>query len=147
MSHLHPIPENVISAPSRSNLKHIQAWRCASQFHPGPVPPASRLSSIQTTFHLNTCPDYCIPHPSRSRKFHPNSILVPFHRIQVSWCAPQLNPGPISAPPRCQTLIQVTRFVSHLQRGSLSPASRSQDSRLSSIQVPSHSHSSLKICI
>ena len=111
-SHFHPGPENFIWAPSRSNLKHIQAWRCASQFHPGPVPPSSRLSSIQTTFHLNTCPDICIPHPSRSRKFHPNSILVPSHRIQVAWCAPQLNPGPISAPPRCRylcfTSIQVT---------------------------------------
>ena len=76
------------------------------------MPPASRLSSIQTTFHLNTCHGISILHPSRFRKLHPNSILVTSHRIQVSWCAPQLNPGHISAPPRCRylcfTSIQVT---------------------------------------
>ena len=168
-SHLHPGPENFISAPSRSNLKHSQAWRCASQFHPGPVPPASRLSSIQTTFHLNTCPDICIPHPSRSRKLHPNSILVPSHHIQVSWCAPQLNPGPISAPPRCRylcftsiqvtsnpdpgheicislpkrfplTCIQVAGFASQFHPGAISLPFKSENLHLNSIYVLSLPH-------
>ena len=58
---------------------------------------------------FNTCPDICISLPSKWRLI---SILIPSHRIQVSWCTPQLNPGPISAPPRCRylcfTSIQVT---------------------------------------
>ena len=154
-SHIHL---SDVSSPSRSWKLHLSSIQVQSQTHPGlemciSIPSrscttciTSRLPSIQTTFHLNICPDICIPHPPRSRKLHPNSILVPSHRIQVSWCAPQLNPGPISAPPKCRYLC-FTRSASHFQRGSFSPASRSQDSRLSSIQVPSHSHSSLKICI
>ena len=142
MFNLNTCPDICISHPSKWRLISIQVLKIASQLHPGPISNTSR-------------PDICIPHPSRSRKLHPNSILVPSHHIQVLWCAPQPNPGPISAPPRCRylcltsiqvtsnpdpgheicisppkrlplTCVQVAGFASQLQPGAISPPFKSE---------------------
>ena len=175
-SHIHL---SDVSSPSRSWKFHLSSIQVQSQTHPGlemciSIPSRSCTTCITSLLHsdhvhLNTCPDICIPHPSRSRKLHPNSILVPSHHIQVSWCAPQLNPGPISAPPRCRylcftsiqvtsnpdpgheiwislpkrfplTCIQVAGFTSQLHPGAISLPFKSENLHLNSIYVLSLPH-------
>ena len=157
-SHLHPGPENCISAPSRSNLKQIQAWylhptsiqvqKITSQLHPSPISPYSGLmmcTSTQSRSHLSPTqmsifvfdlyPGNIKPW-SRSRDLHLTSKEAPSH----------LRPGRrirVSAPTRCHlTPFQVWKFASKLHLCSVPPPSTSR-SHLISIQAQifaSHIH-------
>ena len=103
------------------------------------------LTSIQYMSHLHPGPDIRVTSSFRS---HLVSIQV---LIQVPRMASQLHPSPISAHPGHETFvsppskyhftwIRVPGFTSHfhLLLCHVSPLYRSQDSRLTSIQVPSH---------
>ena len=140
-SQTHPVLEMCISIPSRScttcitsllhtdhvspqhmswylHLTSIQVQKIISQLHPSPISPYSGLMMCTST-------------QSRSHLSPTQMSIFVFH----------LYPGNIKPWSRSRDLHLTSKEVT------LSPASRSQDSRLSSIQVPSHSHSSLKICI
>ena len=145
MSHLHPSPDIHVSPPTRSRLNSIQVTRIVAQLHLCPFLPKiqvsiyafhldqclvspplrsvnSRLTTIQVKSHINLSPKICIARLSRScltsikdrsRYLHPACVATP---SKSQYIGSQLHPGPIS------------------------PQSRSQAVRLTSIPVPFHLH-------
>ena len=164
--HSHPYLKICISPASRFHLICTQVSRFSYHLsvtspllssRQDCISPASRshltpsrflnlcLASMQVTFHLHPGPDIRVTPPFRS---HLGSIQV---LIQVPRIASQLHPSPISPHPGQKTCvsppskyhltcIRVPVFMSHshLLLCHDSPPFRSQESRLSSIHVPSY---------
>ena len=107
-----------VSLPSRTWFKCIKVPICT---HP-----------------LHWC---CISHPSRSWEEHLNSIqITSLTHLGLQMC--------ISPPSRSRlTSVQIPIFVSRLHTGRISPPFRSWRLHLSFIQVPSHPHPCLEICV
>ena len=107
-----------VSPPSRTWFKCIKVPICT---HP-----------------LHWC---CVSHPSRSWEEHLNSIqITSLTHLGLQMC--------ISPPSRSRlTSVQIPIFVSRLHTGRISPPFRSWRLHLSFIQVPSHPHPCLEICV
>ena len=156
-SHLHPGSTSSASRSQDLHLTSISVMSPLLSVCKDCNSPASRshltpsrflnlcLTSIQYMPHLHPGPDIRVTSSFRS---HLVSIQV---LIQVPRMASQLHPSPISAHPGHETFISppskyhftsilVPGFTSHshLFLCHVSPLYRSQDSRLTSIQVPSH---------
>ena len=126
-SQLHPGHANCSSAPSLSLLTQIQVSIYGFHLDQCLVSPPlrsvnSRLTTIQVKSHINLSPKICIARLSRScltsikdrsRYLHPACVATP---SKSQYIGSQLHPGPIS------------------------PQSRSQAVRLTSIPVPFHLH-------
>ena len=135
MSHLHPCPRILVSPPSRYWITSIQVQKFFSHNDPYRGSHLSRfhLTQIQQNveFHLHP---RIISSPSRPINSHLASIQVVSH----------LNPGLYICVPSSSRwhLIsnQVTKIASLFHPGNISNQSRSQDVRLTSLQVLPDQH-------
>ena len=143
-SHLYTGPK--IHAPPLSR-SHLTSSTFSTSFvthlHPGCVSPPSRtwFKCIKVpicTHPLHWC---CVSHPSRSWEQHLNSIqITSLTHLGLQMC--------ISPPSRSRlTSVQIPICVSHLHTSRISPPFRSWRLHLSFIQVPSHPHPCLEICV
>ena len=127
--HLIPIQVEIwISPPSTSRLTSTKAPIVTSHCHPGRVspPPMSRhlhLTSIQGMNQLFPIHENCI-----------SALRSPYKDLQVSQWTSSFHPIPASPAPRSPKSCNLPHLCT------VSPVSRSLDSNLTSIHVPSHLH-------
>ena len=164
-SHLHPGPQNCISAPYKYPHNHIKDSSYVSHLHPGPISSGSgskdfSLTSTHVLSQPNLGPYSHITLPSRQCV---NSI-----QVLIFMC--HLNPGHVSPlyrsedvwhtsinalsylqsghSPRLRfTSTHVLISASHHYPGDVSPPSSFRILHLSSIQVLSQSHPGFKMCV
>ena len=125
LSHLHP---GIASPPSRSKNSSLTMIHIVAHIYPGSI---SLKSRSKCEFHLHPCP---ISSPSRPIDSHLASIQVVSH----------LNPGlyicvPSSSRWRLSSN-QVTKIASLFHPGNISNQSKSQDVRLTPLQVLRDQH-------
>ena len=170
-SHYQPRPDNHVSSPARSryscltiqftshpHLHSAKCISCSSRSHLIPSRPQCLcLTSIKAPFHSHPYRKICISPASR---FHLICIQVPSHSIQVPRFVSHLHPVHASSPSRsrysCHIFIQVTSClhpgpdpgpkngISAPSKSHLS-SHRTQDFCFTSIQVPLHLNSGLRI--
>ena len=139
-----PVLPSCISDPPRHHLKPIQVSKCASNFHPGPAQRNSGhqiLVSPSSMSRLHQGPKICISPPSR---LHLNLIQAPIFTSHLH-TSTHIK---VSATSRsCLTSIQVLIFASHFHSVDVSPPSMSCKMQLSYTQVPSQTHTGLKMSV
>ena len=157
-SHLHPGPQNCISAPYKHPRNPIKDSRYVSHLHLVPISSGSgskdfSLTSIHVLSQPNPGPYSHITPPSRQ--------CLKSIQFLIFMC--NLNPGHVSPPPRSEdiwytsinalshlqpghsprllfTSTHVLISASHHHPGDVSPPSKSWNLHLSSVQVLSQSH-------
>ena len=107
-SHLHQGPYSHISLPSRSRFTSTHVQTFASHLNPG------NESTLSYSWELHL------------------SSPVPYKDLQVSQCTSSFHPIPVSPAPRSPNSCNLPHLCT------VSPVSRSLDSNLTSIHVPSH---------
>ena len=122
----HPHTSRDMNITSTYRLTSTKAPIVTSHCHPGRVspPPMSRhlhLTSIQGMNQLFLIHENCI-----------SALRSPYKDLQVSQCTSPFHPIPASPAPRTPNSCNLPHLCT------VSPVSRSLDSNLTSVQVPSH---------
>ena len=133
MSHLHPCPRILVSPPSRYCFTSIQAQKFFSHHDPYRGSHLSKVHLSQIQVEIWVSP------PST-----PHLISILAHRFTSIQVVSHLNPGlyicvPSSSRWRLSSN-QVTKIASLFHPGNISNQSRSQDVRLTSLQVLPDQH-------